>query len=336
MIVKNLEVTKVDFRSFEYLLALEKYQSLKDVARNYGVTEQTVKNYIIRLEEEFQISCFDKSINKNKFILSPYGKKVKKIAITVLEDYQQLQKELNHSINMKIDKNKSMYDFIIGVSAIPKYKFMDDIFDDMLEHGFYVSVIKKDPIDIVLNTISGKLTVGLFTWHNKIKQDWNTQAIILPLTQEQPYIVIEKRHSLATRKKVTIEDLKNHKLAIYQEGDTPANPSISYLYEKNIPQVITNDCILFEKAIIKSNAVGFITDSLIGGKFFNHEERLKFIPFDSVKGKIYLIINRDFYKHNFDKIKFFLNVLLDLLQRGDNVENRAIRDFLNCMQDEFI
>lgn len=197
----------MDFEQIEVVLAIARKMSFSEAAYDISMSSSSVSRQLNSLEEELGVRLFHRNA-KSKVFLSKEGEKLLPYFKNLMRMHDQIRREA------EILKGKSGELRLLSLPDVP-----------IIDSGLLLDVMKKKPNTKFLEyrlpddqaleyLICGKADVGIATSFGPIDENSlfsnyvkNEGLIIHPILVENGYVLLNKKHPLASRDGLTLMDI---------------------------------------------------------------------------------------------------------------------------------
>lgn len=195
----------------EYFIEVARSLNFTRAAKKLFITQQVVSKQIKALEKELNIPLFDRSnkqisLTEGGKILYVSWKKMLNETEEAIQNAREASKNSKIKIRLGINEIGSIIDYIMP--AMVKYRNVNPNFELEYELGNSVlleELLLKKKIDLLV-TFSSELE------GNKLLQYYDLESMNIDLG-----IILAKNHPLASRKKLSLNDLKEETIFILKD-----------------------------------------------------------------------------------------------------------------------
>jgi DNA-binding transcriptional LysR family regulator len=191
----------------EYLASIVDKGSFAEAAFEHNITQSAISKQISALEDEIGVQLFARI--KRKAVVTPAGEAFLAFARNTIKEYHLVRKKMltyadrretsvtvgmhclatHYDTWLKISEFQEKYpQFLFEIKHLPNW----DILDSLNTHNCNFGILYDKTID-----------------HSKY--------CFLPLATDKLVLAVSKKHPLANRKSISIEELRNEKLAFTKE-----------------------------------------------------------------------------------------------------------------------
>ena len=171
-------------------------------AEELHISQPSISNAVKELEAELGISLFLRS--KKAMILTPEGKQFLERAIPIIHDFHQLQADMK---DLGVNQNTIRISISPMLSGVVRRVALHSF---LSEHPFtHVDVLEYGYQDISNSLLAGNLDAAV-SYHGVPTNSLEA----LPITTVQMMFCISRKHPLAEKSSVTIEDIADVPLAL--------------------------------------------------------------------------------------------------------------------------
>lgn len=223
-----------------YVLYAAKYKSITQAAEKLFISQPSLSNQIIKLENEIGIKLFER--RHQKIELTEAGRAFIEHAQVIINSFNKLEKIMGEYASM----NKGTLTVgILPVTTSLKildyiYEFQEefpniDIFIKEIGSLALVNMMLKREIDVAFAILSEEKIESL-------KSEFN----ILKIRKDKITVVVNNKHRLARKKSVNIEDLAGENLIFSNNNFQFPKLVTDYMENKNIPFTTSCQCTQLE------------------------------------------------------------------------------------------
>lgn len=232
----------------KYFKAVCEYSSVSKAAESLSVTQPAITIAIRNLEEEFGVSLFKR--NSNKFELTEAGNfLLKRVDVVLLniEKLEQSMKDLSNQINT----------VKLGIPPmIGAFMFSNVIYGcKNTNPNVNIEVTERGSLEVAHDVENGSLDMGIVACK---KDELNNNIQYINLLETEFQVVVDKNHRLANKSYITIEDLKDEQIILFNKGSYQYKHIIK-LFEKDgiTPKIMLNsyqlttinECLKFDNCV---------------------------------------------------------------------------------------
>ncbi len=202
----------------KYVIAVSTSSSMREASAKLYISQPALSQAISDLEEELGIRIFDRT---NKGItVTPEGTEFISFAKQAVSQYRLVEEKYLHNEADREYKTISMQHYVFAVQAFVKAVQRSHA----SKYSYFVNETKTD--EVLINVRDFKSEVGVLSYSK------NTQQLLFKLLREydleftplmvcQTYAYLTKKHPLAKRTEVSIEELKEYPCVTFdQTSDT--------------------------------------------------------------------------------------------------------------------
>jgi Transcriptional regulator len=212
----------------EYFVSIVDSGSFAQAAFDHNITQSAISKQISSLEDEIGIQLFDRI--KRKAIITPAGEAFLDFARKNIHEYRAMRQDMltyadrrETSIRVGMHCLATHYDtwltfaefqdeypqFLFEIKRLPNW----DILDSLTTHNCNFGVLYDKTID-------------------------QSKFCFIPLTSDKLVLAVSKKHHLASRKFVAIEELHNEKLAFTMERTQMRQIGLTACREAGVEPII--------------------------------------------------------------------------------------------------
>ncbi|WP_082234895.1 cidABC operon transcriptional activator CidR [Halobacillus massiliensis] len=187
----------MDIRHLKYFLEVARHNSFTRAAESLFVTQPTISKMIKNLEEELGVELFERS--KRQLILTDAGRVILDQAQTIDKAFSNLQTELDDLLGLQKGHIR------IGLPPIMDAEVFIRLLGDF--HQLYPNItfqlVENGAKKIEENIMDDQLDVGITVLPTEDEFHY------FSFMKEELRVVLPPSHSLAERKQLKLEELKN-------------------------------------------------------------------------------------------------------------------------------
>ena len=276
-----------------YVVEVAKKQSITKAARELYITQPSLSNQIIKLENELGIKLFERK--KHKIILTEAGENFIKFAERILNDFYKLEQLMKEYANLTKGSIKIGILPIFSALQLPEQLFefkekfpnIDIKIKEVGSSNLIKDILKKelDIAFVILTEINLKKLI--------------TELNIIKIREDRIMVVLPVDHRLARKKKIKLEELANEKFIFSNDNYQFPDILLNYLNFHQIPYEVSCSCTQMETMLIlvsKKFGITFCSEITVKNKLsLKERERLKIrsIPIAPTFDRgIYMIISK--------------------------------------------
>ena len=219
----------------EYFCAAARLHSITQAAAELYVTQPAISNAIRELEKEFSITLFNRY--KNHLSLTMEGE-------MFYQKAQYLLGEYNETLDQFYDLGQNVSTVKVGIPPLLSTIFFPDLLTDFKEKypDIPFELFEYGSIKAANLVHEGILDLALVNMHFYEIDKLNSSTLMT----ERLVFCVSKEHPLAERDKVTIDEIKEEPLIMYNT-DSVQNKTLDTLFKRtNIsPNIILHASQLF-------------------------------------------------------------------------------------------
>lgn len=197
----------MDLRKLEIFVAVAGAGSFSAAAEQIPMAQPAVSIAIRKLEEELQLTLFDRSVRRIQ--LTAEGERLLQQAQAILQQVEALQASAG-SLQQLLQGELS----IACPSMLATY-FLPDLLSGFLSQypGLSASVTQAGTEEIEALLLRDEIEVGVTT------ADATTQELeLVPLVNEQMVVCVAEDHPWARRRYLNVKDLHRTPMVVYESG----------------------------------------------------------------------------------------------------------------------
>ncbi|MDF2803836.1 MAG: putative transcriptional regulator [Anaerocolumna sp.] len=292
-----------------YVITASKYSNFTKAANELNISQPSLSNQIIKLENELNIKLFER--RSHDVILTPAGQDFVKYAKIILNDFDNLSNLMNdHSRFKKGSIRIGALSIMIPLGILKLIGEFQNLYPGieikLIEGGSatLLSLLKTHEIDIAFIILSEEMLIDVYL-------DMKFDKII----EDRIMAIVSKKHLLSNSNKIHIKELINEKLIISSSGFNLHNIILNLFYRNNINPNISCECNQIYNCIQLANeGLGITFASEKVAKFYSFEN-LTTIPIEpELKRSVYLVSPSNLtYLPIVNKFKNFILEKYDLL-----------------------
>lgn len=200
-------------KQLRYLLEIEKQGSINKASKSLFVTQPSITKVIKSLEDELGVKVFFRNVKNKQVVFTLEGKELLEYARSLTEQFQIIENSLKN-IKVKFCISSQHYSFVIEafVKEIAKNK----------DEGFEYTLIEGKIQNVVEDVISMKSSIGLITLYDDVsclaKKSLEDKGISFnSIKKVIPHIFIRKKHPLASKEIITLKDLEEYPIVLFDQ-----------------------------------------------------------------------------------------------------------------------
>lgn len=225
-------------KQLTYLLEISKRGSLSKAAQSLYVTQPNITKAIKELESELNTTLFYRNTKSKTIIFTPDGMKLLWYAKSLTEQFNIIE-------NIFIRKSEPDYqNFSISTQY---YSFVVASFikfiNERMEENFEFSLREGKTYEVVEDVRTQKSNLGILFISEEgqpfIKNYLEAKNIEFSLLKRfDPHIFVRKDHPLAKNKNISLENLKNYPIILFEQEADAVNFYKELLNLKNYNKII--------------------------------------------------------------------------------------------------
>lgn len=245
-----------------YVTAAAKHKNITKAAEELYISQPSLSNQIIKLEDELGIKLFERK--KHRVELTEAGEAFVESAQLILNSFTKLEQLMGEYASM----NKGSINIgllpVITALKIPDYlyefqkKFPNiDIHLREMGSSALINLIQKKEIDVAFAILSD-------TALKKLKDEIN----IFHLRRDRIVVVVGEEHKLASKEEIDISELAGEKLIFSNDNFQFPDIVINYMNSRQIPHTISARCTQLDTtfALVARNFGITLCSELTAGK----------------------------------------------------------------------
>ena len=209
----------IKLRELEYLDAIERFKHFGKAAEACHVSQPTLSGQIIKLEEQLGVTLIER--HRRNIMLTPAGNQL----------LGKARKVLNAAHDLEVTA-KTLGDPLSGemhLGLIPTLApyllphIMPDLITGLPRMEFYLH--EGQTADLVQSLDKGHLDALILPWLEDMK-DFDAYDLF-----DEPFVLaMNKKHALAKKKRVKLEDLKGCHVLTLEDGHCLRNQALDYCF----------------------------------------------------------------------------------------------------------
>ena len=237
-----------------YFQAVCQYDGVSHAAENLNISQPSVSNAIANLEKEFGIVLFTRQ--HKRLTLTKEGQLMRELAGRLLSQAD----DLSRTMRALGDKNKVLR---LGVPPMIGSLVLPVLFEKhfFLHPQLQVYIAEDDNSGLKQQLADDRIDMAFLPHNRPFDSGWEN----VPLANLQNVCFVNRTHSLATRKSIRLEELKDERLVLFKNSFFQTERILSEFSRLSCqPQIAlyTAQLSTMQKMIISSNAVGFMFEFL--------------------------------------------------------------------------
>lgn len=198
----------------KYVLEIAKYQSFNEAAKHLFVAQSSLSVGIRSLEKELDIQIFKRS--GNGVYLTDEGAEFIKYARQICQSSDLITERYSKAIQQKLYIATQHYDFIA------------DIFGKLLSacesESYRFSIREIETYRVIQDVQTAYSDIGILAIKDSnsdiMKRYLSKRKLsFTPVRMVSPHVFFRKDHPLATRERLSIEELKDYPYVSYEQGE---------------------------------------------------------------------------------------------------------------------
>jgi LysR family hydrogen peroxide-inducible transcriptional activator len=209
----------IKLRELEYLDAIERFKHFGKAAEACHVSQPTLSGQIIKLEEQLGVTLIER--HRRNIMLTPAGNQL----------LAKARKVLNAAHDLEVTA-KTLGDPLSGemhLGLIPTLApyllphIMPDLIGGLPRMEFYLH--EEQTADLVQSLDKGHLDALILPWLEDMK-DFDAYELF-----DEPFVLaMNRKHALAKKKRVKLEDLKGCHVLTLEDGHCLRNQALGYCF----------------------------------------------------------------------------------------------------------
>ena len=241
--------------TFKVFCDLVETQSFTRAAKNNDVTQSAVSQQVSSMERHFRTPLIERT--SKKFALTREGQALYEFSKQIVQNYDSLLHRIQEIKNIVSGSIKVSTIYSIGLHELPPY-----LKQFLRSHPTVnVAVEYRRASQVYEDIIGNSADLGLVAYPHS-----DLRLTIVPLRRDLLVLVCHPEHPFASRKSITLPDLRGHKFISFQP-DIPTRREIDKLFKSRdvtVQTVMEFDNIETVKRAIEINAgVGILPKGTI-------------------------------------------------------------------------
>ncbi len=223
-----------------YVTATAKHGNITKAAEELCISQPSLSNQIIKLENELNIKLFERK--RHRVELTEAGRAFVESALPIINSFGKLEQLMGEYASM----NKGSIN--IGILPVFYALQLPDFLYEFKEKFPKIDIkIKESGSSSLVNSILKKeldvaFTILTETSLKKLKNDLN----IIKLQKDRIVAVVGAEHKLASRENIEFKDLADEKLIFSNDNFQFPNIILDYLKLHQIPHQVSCSCTQME------------------------------------------------------------------------------------------
>lgn len=196
-------------QQLKYFIEVVRTKNLTEAAKNLFITQPTLSLALKKIEAELTSPLFDHTANA--YQLTDVGHYLYDNAVRLVNDYEQLQRDLQHMVDQK---EKSSTRIRLGITTLFCMQYITAISAFLDRHPHVDLVIKQDGSPYLQELLVNKeLDIGLISYPNLYPDILEYRSFNNEATGYHAYVVVPKSNPLSKCTSLTFMDLKNERFS---------------------------------------------------------------------------------------------------------------------------
>ena len=301
----------MDFKHLSYFICVVEEKSFTRAAKRLHISQPALSKMIKNLEEELGIKLLMR--NNTQFELTEFGTFLYEEAKEISKQFESLTDKIK---NFSADCGGA---FSIGLPPVIGTCLVSSVLDSFNESYPEITInVSEDGAKIMQQKILTKeLDIGFTPLPVK-----ESLFDIVPLYEEEMEVIVNKKHALANRDSVTLEELQNEKFVIFNNTfvlhDNIINACKSANFEPKIIMQSSNWDYMLE--LVAKNRCITVLPKLITRRYSSDDLKNISISNKLLKWEIAIVSRKG--KHLNKHIKKFINFIIEHVPESlDNVNS---------------
>ena len=209
----------ITLRDMQYLIALDDHRHFGKAAEACFVSQPTLSGQFKKLEQQLNIVLVER--NKHQIVMTPAGTELASRARNILSSAEEFH------LHAKALLDPMAGDFHVGlVPTLAPYLLsivMGELTGLLPDIRFYLH--EKQTKVLLKDLNQGELDLLILPWCSEAEQFDHHH-----LFKENLELATHKSHSLASKKKLKLEDLKGHQVLTLVDGHCLRDDTVSYCF----------------------------------------------------------------------------------------------------------
>ncbi|MDP0498636.1 MAG: LysR family transcriptional regulator [Verrucomicrobiota bacterium JB022] len=207
----------MELHQIRYFLEVARTQNFTRAAERCHVSQPTLSHQVRKLEEELGEPLFHRQRSGAR--LTPFGDLFYPRAVRILQEVK--------AVEVEAQSYREEVRGVLHIGVIPTIApyLLPRLIEAMLETHPGVSFeVFEDPTEILLQRLrQGQLDVALVSPPLPGDDDWQ----LCDLLEDELLITLPRRHPLAGRSRISLDELKQHPLVLMKEAHCLSQQSLS-------------------------------------------------------------------------------------------------------------
>ncbi|NOU99112.1 LysR family transcriptional regulator [Paenibacillus planticolens] len=195
----------MEIRQLHYFIAVCEEMHFTKAAEKIGVTQPTLSQQIRALEDELNMPLFDR-IGK-KIALTEAGIILLKYSNKILDNIQNVKDSITDLRHIQVGTIR------VGIFPSDLDYRITQLLIDFYQKFPRIKLKVIASIDIPQQVLESEVDFGIGT-----NVPLNDRFINMPLCKEEYVLTVSKQHPLATRTRISVDELRELPVVIYPEG----------------------------------------------------------------------------------------------------------------------
>ncbi|WP_308009688.1 LysR family transcriptional regulator [uncultured Fusobacterium sp.] len=230
----------MDRTQLMYVTATAKHGNITKAAEELCISQPSLSNQIIKLENELNIKLFERK--RHRVELTEAGRAFVESSLPILNSFGKLEQLMGEYASM----NKGS----INIGILPIFSALqlpDYLYEFKEKFPKIDMIIKESGSSSLVNSILKKELDVAFTILTDVSlEKLKTELNIIKLQKDRIVAVVEENHRLAGNKSIELKDLANEKLIFSNDNFQFPNIILDYLKLHQIPHQVSCSCTQME------------------------------------------------------------------------------------------
>lgn len=198
----------MELRQLEYVEALYQFKNFTKAAQHLHVTQPTVTTAVKNLEKELGVLIFDRS--GGNLSLTPAGEEILHRSEVILENVQKIYDRA------AVSDGYQRQELSLGIPPISCAKMYPMVLRDFAKEEPNVDLAIQDICnhEIIQQIQQGGIEAGFLIRQDTLPEDME----YLNLESGTLQVLLSQNHPLSRKDSVTLEDLANEEILMYEKG----------------------------------------------------------------------------------------------------------------------
>lgn len=246
----------MNLTQLRYFQTVCQYGTVTQASQILHITQPSISSAIRELEEEFGVILFKR--HYRGMTLTPEGEKLLNLAGKLLDEADSL-------CQMMSDIGKKRHLLRLGVPPMIGSLILPTIFQEFfLEHpDIQIQILESGRQDLLYRIQNDELDLAFLPHSGPLESEYHAAPVVLLET----VCCVSKRHRLAGRSSVSVEELAEEKLVLFKDSFFQTAMIMARFSQiQKTPRVIlqTSQLSTVTSMISSGMAIGFLFQELLG------------------------------------------------------------------------